>query len=98
MIVNKETTDDILEATFKSWTIKDEVGIILIGQPYAERIRNMIVEHQENEEKLLPTILEIPTKECPYDPCKDSMLVKAASKLYGLEAGLEKLKNLDEWN
>ena len=57
----------------------------------------MIVEHQENEEKLLPTILEIPTKEAPYDPTKDSMLVKAASKLYGLEAGLEKLKNLDDW-
>jgi|APSaa5957512535_1039671.scaffolds.fasta_scaffold849139_1 hypothetical protein len=52
----------------------------------------MVVEHTENEDKLLPTILEIPTKECPYDPIKDSMLVKAASKLYGLEAGIEKLK------
>jgi len=96
MIVNKDTNDDALEQTFKTWTNKEEVGIILIGQSYAERIRNMIVEHQENEEKLLPTILEIPTKECPYDPTKDGMLVKAASKLYGLEAGLEKLKNLDE--
>ena len=96
MIVNKETTDDALEATFKAWTNKEEVGIILIGQSYAERIRNMIVEHLANEEKILPSVLEIPTKECPYDPCKDGMLVKAASKLYGLEAGLEKLKNLNE--
>ena len=96
LIVNKETTDDVLEANFKAWTSKDVVGIVLIGQAYAERIRSMIVEHQENEEKLLPTILEIPTKECPYDPTKDTMLVKAASRLYGLEAGLEKLKNLDE--
>jgi V-type H+-transporting ATPase subunit F len=96
LIVNKETTDDVLEQTFKAWTGKEEVGIILIGQSYAERIRNMICEHQENEEKILPTILEIPTKEAPYDPTKDTMLVKAASKLYGLEAGLEKLKNMEE--
>ena len=95
MIVNKETTDDLLEAEFKKWLDREDVAIVLIGQAYAERIRNMIVEHQGDEDKLLPTILEIPTKECPYDPCKDSMLVKAASKLYGLEAGLEKLKSDD---
>ena len=81
MIVNKETTDDLLEAEFKKWLDREDVAIVLIGQAYAERIRNMIVEHQGDEDKLLPTILEIPTKECPYDPCKDSMLVKAVSKL-----------------
>ena len=96
MIVNKDTQDETLEKTLKGWIAKEEVGIIMIGQSYAERVRSMIVEHQENEEKILPTVLEIPTKECPYDPTKDSMLVKAASKLYGLEAGLEKLKNLDD--
>ena len=58
----------------------------------AERVRNMIVEHNENDEKLLPTIMEIPSKDAPYDPTKDSMLVAAASKLYGGEAGLEKLR------
>ena len=52
----------------------------------------MIVEHNENDDKLLPTIMEIPSKDAPYDPSKDSMLVAAATKLYGGEAGLEKLK------
>ena len=52
----------------------------------------MIVEHNENDEKLLPTIMEIPSKDAPYDPTKDSMLVAAATKLYGGEAGLEKLR------
>ncbi len=52
----------------------------------------MIVEHFENEDKLLPTVMEIPSKDCPYDPTKDSMLVSAATKLFGAEAGLEKLK------
>lgn len=45
LIVNKDTNDEQLEQTFKAWTSKEEVGIILIGQSYAERIRNMIVEH-----------------------------------------------------
>ena len=52
----------------------------------------MIVEHNEDEDVILPSILEIPSKDAAYDPCKDPMLVYAASKLYGLEAGLEKLK------
>ena len=43
----------------------------------------MIIEHNEDEEKLLPSILEIPSKDSPYDPLKDSMLVMAAGRLYG---------------
>ena len=52
----------------------------------------MIMEHQADETKLLPTIMEIPSKDSPYDPEKDGMLVQAACRLYGGEAGLEKLK------
>ena len=43
----------------------------------------MIIAHDEDEEKLLPSILEIPSRDAPYDPCKDGMLVMAASRLYG---------------
>jgi|TARA_B110000305_G_C18810741_1_gene346914 vacuolar-type H+-ATPase subunit F/Vma7 len=53
----------------------------------------MIVEHQDSETKLLPTIMEIPSKDSPYDPTKDGMLVAAATKLFGAEAGIEKLKH-----
>ena len=56
----------------------------------------MIVEHQDSETKLLPTIMEIPSKDSPYDPTKDGMLVAAATKLFGAEAGIEKLKH-DSW-
>jgi V-type H+-transporting ATPase subunit F len=54
---------------------RNDIGIILIAQSAAERVRSMIVEHLENEERILPTILEIPSKDCPYDPTKDGMLV-----------------------
>lgn len=53
----------------------------------AERIRDKVIEHQENEEILLPIVMEIPSKEAEYDPMKDSMLIQAATRLYGGEAG-----------
>ena len=52
----------------------------------------MINDHDEDETKVLPTVLEIPSKDSPYDPLKDSMLCAAASRLFGAEAGKEKLR------
>jgi uncharacterized DUF497 family protein len=43
--------------------VRTDIGVILISQSLAERVRNMIVEHQNDEEKLLPTVLEIPAKD-----------------------------------
>ena len=42
---------------------RNDIGIILIAQSAAERVRSMIVEHTEDEEKLLPTVMEIPSKD-----------------------------------
>lgn len=95
MICNKDTTDQVLEETFAKMIARDDIGIIFIAQNLAERARNMIVEHMEDETKLLPTIMEIPSKDCPYNPEKDGMLVQAAAKLYGQEAGMEKLRQTD---
>lgn len=91
LIVDKDTSDSQLEDGFARF-LRDDVGVVLIAQSLAERVRSMIVEHQNNEEKLVPTILEIPSKDAPYDPTKDGMLVAAAQKLFGQEAGLEKLR------
>ena len=95
MICNKDTSYQQLEEGFAKLIARDDIGIILIGQNLAERARSMIVEHSENEERLLPTIMEIPSKDAPYNPEKDGMLVQAAAKLYGAEAGMEKLKQTD---
>ena len=84
-----------MEAEFGKLVSRDDIGIILIAQSLAERVRNMIVEHQESETRLLPTIMEIPSKDSPYDPTKDGLLLQAATKLFGAEAGIEKLKNDD---
>lgn len=49
--------------------------------------------HEQDEKTLLPTIMEIPSKEQPYDPTIDPMLIKAASALYGLDAGMAMLQD-----
>ena len=54
-------------------------------------MRNQIAEHQE----VIPTIMEIPAKDHPYEPSKDTILNRAARILWGAEIAAEKLKNLD---
>jgi len=87
-MTSKETTDDDLDAVVSGYIADPKIGIIFIAQNLAERCKNVINEHLNDEEKILPTIMEIPSKEAEYDPTKDSMLVQAATKLFGSEAGL----------
>jgi vacuolar-type H+-ATPase subunit F/Vma7 len=51
-------------------------------------VRNLIAGHEE----VIPTIMEIPSKDFAYDPLKDTILTRAAKILFGAEIGLEKLK------
>uniref|UniRef100_A0A670ZQU5 V-ATPase 14 kDa subunit n=1 Tax=Pseudonaja textilis TaxID=8673 RepID=A0A670ZQU5_PSETE len=50
-----------------------DIGIVLINQFIAEMIRHVIDAHN----KSLPAVLEIPSKEHPYDASKDSILRRA---------------------
>ena len=91
MIVTKETTLSQIEAGFSKMLARDDIGIIMISQTIAEQIRNLIAEH----DAVLPTIMEIPSKDTPYDPLKDTVLCRAARMLYGNEVGMQKLQQLD---
>ena len=91
-IVDKDTTDSQIDEVLRGMLDRSEVGIVLISQNIAERVRNTIVEH----EKVLPTILEIPSKDSPYDPQKDTIVVRAAKILWGSDVGMEKLANMSQ--
>uniref|UniRef100_A0A8C4UB81 V-ATPase 14 kDa subunit n=1 Tax=Falco tinnunculus TaxID=100819 RepID=A0A8C4UB81_FALTI len=56
-----------------SFLNREDIGIILISQCLAELIQHAVEAHA----RPLPTILEIPSKEHPYDPAKDSVLRRA---------------------
>ena len=90
MIVDKDTQDSNIDEFLRELLHRSDIGIVLISQNVAERVRNTIVEH----EKVLPTVLEIPSKDTPYDAEKDTIVRRAAAILWGSDTGLEKLAQM----
>ena len=90
LIVDKDTDDESIETTLRSFLERSDIGIVLISQNVAERVRNIIVEHN----KVLPTILEIPSKDTPYEADKDTIVKRAAAILWGSDTGMEKLQQM----
>lgn len=80
MVVDKNTLPADIEATFQGFLKRDDIDIILINQNIAELIRHAIDAHTAP----IPAILEIPSKDQPYDANKDSIL-RRAKGLYSAE-------------
>ncbi len=77
-IITKEEKYQI-EEMFASLLNRPDIGIILICQHIADQIRESIEKHTE----IVPTILEIPSKNVPYQIEKDSLMQRALIQLYG---------------
>ncbi|KAL3835842.1 hypothetical protein ACJMK2_021304 [Sinanodonta woodiana] len=73
LVVDKNTSVPDIEEAFRSFLKRDDIAIILIVQNVAEMIRHVIDSHVQP----IPAVLEIPSKECPYDASKDSILRRA---------------------
>merc|ERR1711991_632540 len=73
LVVNKDTTISAIEDAFRHFVERDDIAIILINQMIAEDIRYLLDNHTE----AIPAVLEIPSKEQPYDSSKDSILRRA---------------------
>nr|CAD7605881.1 unnamed protein product [Timema genevievae] len=69
----QHTSVSEIEDCFKRFVKRDDIDIILINQNVAEMIRHVIDSHTQP----LPAILEIPSKDHPYDASKDSILRRA---------------------
>ncbi|KFG65867.1 putative vacuolar atp synthase subunit f [Toxoplasma gondii RUB] len=69
-IVDSKTKRQDVEDAFRTMTERPDIGIVLINQHVADDIRYMVDLHT----KIIPTILEIPSKDKPYDPSKDSVM------------------------
>ncbi|EDQ84665.1 uncharacterized protein MONBRDRAFT_34619 [Monosiga brevicollis MX1] len=68
-----DTTISAIEDAFRHFVERDDIAIILINQMIAEDIRYLLDNHTE----AIPAVLEIPSKEQPYDSSKDSILRRA---------------------
>lgn len=67
-----------VEDCFRRFVKRDDIDIILINQNCAELIRHVIDAHTSP----VPAVLEIPSKDHPYDASKDSILRRARVSLF----------------
>lgn len=70
LIVDNKTTVKQIEEAFKEFTAREDIAIVLISQYIANMIRFLV----DSYNKPIPAILEIPSKDHPYDPAHDSVL------------------------
>merc|ERR1711953_1107878 len=80
LICDAKTEASEIESALRGFLARSDIGIVLITQDYAEQVRHVIETHSAP----IPTILEIPSKEKPYDPEKDTLL-KRAKDMFGGE-------------
>lgn len=76
-IVESKTPIESVEAAFKELTGRKDLAILLINQHVADMMRHLIEDYHQ----MMPALLEIPSKDHPYDPEKDSIL-KRVNRLF----------------
>mmetsp|Transcript_21948 Transcript_21948/g.53622 ORF Transcript_21948/g.53622 Transcript_21948/m.53622 type:complete len:162 (-) Transcript_21948:50-535(-) len=76
-VVDSKTPVPTIEEAFQKMTERDDVAIVLINQFIANKIRHLVAAYKAP----VPAILEIPSKEHPYDPSKDSILQRVRGML-----------------
>lgn len=69
-IIDNKTRRQDIEQAWKDFTERKDCGVVLINQHIADMIRYLVDLHSA----VIPTILEIPSKEHPYDVTKDSVM------------------------
>lgn len=79
LIVKQDTTQAAVEEAFKKLTARDDIGILLINQHVANDIRHILKDYNQT----IPTVLEIPSKEHPYDPEQDYIMQRVNMFLGG---------------
>ncbi|KAL4383674.1 hypothetical protein GQ457_15G023280 [Hibiscus cannabinus] len=70
LIVDSKTTVKQIEEAFKEFTTRSDIAVVLISQYVANMVRFLV----DSYNKPIPAILEIPSKNHPYDPAHDSIL------------------------
>jgi V-type H+-transporting ATPase subunit F len=79
LVVDNKTETAAIEAAFTQFTEeRKDIGIVLINQHIADKIRHRV----DTYTAAFPTVLEIPSKDHPYDPEKDSVL-RRVRRLFG---------------
>jgi len=79
LVVKQDTKLQQVEEAFQNFTTREDVGIILINQHIANDIRHVLKDYHAT----IPTVLEIPSKEHPYDAEQDYIMQRVNMFLGG---------------
>lgn len=79
LVVKQDTTVSTIEESFNKLSQREDVAIILINQHVAGEIRHVLASYS----KTIPTVLEIPSKDVPYDPEQDYIMQRINLMLGG---------------
>jgi len=78
LVVDPEKTKhDEIAGKFREFTSRRDICVLLITQNLAQEIRYLIKDYTQT----IPTILEIPSKNVPYDENKDLILQRVKKML-----------------
>jgi V-type H+-transporting ATPase subunit F len=78
LVVDSKTKTSQVQEVFRKLTARSDVGILLINQHIVEaHLRELVDAYTQP----LPTILEIPSKDHPYDPSKDTIMQRVSHML-----------------
>mmetsp|Transcript_23527 Transcript_23527/g.36804 ORF Transcript_23527/g.36804 Transcript_23527/m.36804 type:complete len:121 (+) Transcript_23527:72-434(+) len=77
LVVTPKTPVSQIEDSFNTFTSREDVAVVLITQTIAEQIRHLLDDY----EAMIPAVLEIPSKDNPYDPTKDSVMQRIQKKM-----------------
>ena len=91
LVVKGDTPVSAVEAAFNDFTTRDDIGIVLINQHARGRRRarrrrrpevaNDIRHLLKSYTKTIPTVLEMPSKDQPYDPQQDYIMQRVSGML-----------------
>merc|ERR1712217_732993 len=77
LVVDSKTHQREVEEMFHDLTQRKDIAMILITQGCADDIRQAVDAFSATGQ-VVPTVLEIPSKEQPYDPRKDAVMQRVA--------------------
>ena len=77
LVVGAKTHNQQIAEKFHELTLRKDIAMIFITQGCADLIRTDVTTYSESGQ-VIPTVLEIPSKEQPYDPKKDAVMQRVA--------------------
>ncbi|CAD7961415.1 unnamed protein product [Amoebophrya sp. A25] len=72
-VVSPQTRTHEISETFTEYTQRKDLAVILISQTVANQIRN-VVDDFARSGQVVPAVLEMPSKDVPYDARKDPIM------------------------